>query len=227
MRIVSFYSDPDGSTYYSKHARRFREDADILKLPVTVKKMQNQGDYRKNCLRKPEFLKTMMQQMDGPILWVDIDSKIHKNDFGVFEQFESSVEFAAVAPPQAAAWWGIRASPLYLNNTDNTMHFLDEWIRRCRKALQDGEQVFDHEVLFTMEKWIKVQNMSYKIIIDPRYITWPGESNENTIIEIGMSDNEQKRETLKQLGVPDWKIDWQCRGDTFEDEVTNAETRNS
>ena len=227
MRIVSFYCDPEGTKYYSNHARRFREDADVLRMPVTVKKMQNQGDYRKNCLRKPEFLKTMLQQLDEPILWVDIDSKIHKNDFKVFENFENSVEFAAVSPKEYPAWQGIRASPLYLNNTDNTIYFLDEWIRRCREANENNEQVFDHEVLFTMKNWLKVQNMSFTIVADTRYCNWPGDANENTIIEIGMSDNEQKRETLKHLGVPDWKIDWQCRGDTFEEEVKNAETRNS
>ena len=217
MRIVSFYSDPEGTKYYSNHARRFREDADVLRIPVTVKKMQNQGDYRKNCLRKPEFLKTMIQQLDDAILWIDIDSKIHKNEFTVFENFRNSVEFAAVAPKEYPVWQGIRASPLYLNNTDNTIYFLDEWIRRCRKANENNEQVFDHEVLFTMKDWLKVQNMSFKIVADTRYCNWPGDANEDTIIEIGMSDNEQKRETLKHLGVPDWKIDWQCRGDTFED----------
>jgi len=214
MKIISYYSDIDGSCYYSNHYKRFMKDADALSIDCHIKKLASGLTYQENCLRKPETIKTILQEVKEPVLWVDIDSKIHRNAFLPFQQMSSSVVFGAVAP--APQWQAIKASPLYFNYSSSCFRFLDEWIRRCEEAKENNKTVFDHEVLFTMHSWLEEHRIKYNVIVDSHYCTWPGTANEYTIIEMGLSDNEQKRNILQTMNISEDKINWQCRGDTFE-----------
>ena len=213
MKIISYYADIDGKTYYSDHHRRFLKDAESLGISCRIENLNSGLSYQENCLRKPQTIKNILEKTKEPVLWVDIDSKIHKNDFRVFEEMDSSVTFSAVAP--APAWRAIKASPLYFNYSPTAISFLNEWIRRCNDAKVKGMKVFDHEVLFTMEKWMTENNCKYQIVVDGRYCVWPGTCNEHTIIEMGLSDNEQKRNILRGMNISEDKINWQCRGDMF------------
>ena len=44
------------------------------------------------------------------------------------------------------------------------------------------------------------------------YCTWPGNTNENTVIEMGLSDVESKKESLRKMGFDESKIEWQSVG---------------
>jgi hypothetical protein len=214
MKLISYYSDIAESSYYSDHYKRFVKDADLLGIKHHIENLGTGPSYQENCLRKPETIKRILQEIKEPVLWVDIDSKIHKNDFNIFYEMDSKVAFSAVAP--VPVWGAIKASPLYFNYSDSSISFLDEWIKRCKKAQSNGENVFDHEVLFTMQHWLREHNVGHNIVVNSRYCVWPGTSDENTIIEMGLSDNEQKRNILRGMNINEDKINWQCRGDTFK-----------
>ena len=44
------------------------------------------------------------------------------------------------------------------------------------------------------------------------YCTWPGDSNEHTVIEMGLSDVESKKESLRKMGFDESKIEWKSVG---------------
>ena len=50
LEIVSFYSDVDGNTYYSDHAKRLIKECDSLELQYDIKEKPSAGTYQKNCL---------------------------------------------------------------------------------------------------------------------------------------------------------------------------------
>ena len=98
MKIISYYSDIDGSCYYSNHYKRFMKDADTLGIDCHIEELTNGSTYQENCLRKPETIKSILQEVKESVLWVDIDSKIHRNAFLPIQQLPPSVVFGAVAP---------------------------------------------------------------------------------------------------------------------------------
>lgn len=214
MKIISYYADISGSTYYSDHYKRFLKDATSLGISCHIENLSSGFSYQENCLRKPETILSILKEIKEPVLWVDIDTKIHKNEFSVFDNIDKNTTFAAVSP--APFWRGIKASPLYFNYSTESIRFLEEWIDRCNKPQPHNKQFFDHEVLFTMEQWMKENGIKYNVIVDARYCVWGGSADENTIMEMGLSDNEQKRNILRGMNISESKIDWQCRGDTFE-----------
>jgi len=71
-------------------------------------------------------------------------------------------------------------------------------------------ECFDHEVLFHAVQIAA----SYSTIafLNETYCTWPGKENENTVILMGLSDNESKKDSLKKMGMCDKVIEHQTVG---------------
>ena len=94
---------------------------------------------------------------------------------------------------------GMKASPLYFNYNEKSMFFLDEWINRSEQVLSEMDVNFDHEVLFEV-----VASCSEVVtygVFPPTYCVWPQQVDENTVIEMGMSDVPDKIEVLKKMGI--------------------------
>ena len=48
--------------------------------------------------------------------------------------------------------------------------------------------------------------------VGKEYCTWPKEQNEETVIMMGLSDVESKKENLRAMGISEGKIEWQSVG---------------
>jgi hypothetical protein len=48
------------------------------------------------------------------------------------------------------------------------------------------------------------------------YCTWPGTVTEDTVIEMGLSDVESKKDSLRKMGFDEDKIEWQSVGLKYE-----------
>ena len=44
------------------------------------------------------------------------------------------------------------------------------------------------------------------------YCTWPGDSIGDTVIEMGLSDVDSKKDSLRKMGFDEGKIEWQSVG---------------
>ena len=67
--VISFYSDIDGKTYYSDHAKRLTEQLIRFNVPHDIREKPSLGTYQKNCLSKPAFIYqfgTLIDKEDGP-----------------------------------------------------------------------------------------------------------------------------------------------------------------
>ena len=88
---------------------------------------------------------------------------------------------------------GVKASPIFINNTTNAEEFLISWVKNAEITLQENMKHFDHES-------------------GPEYCAWPKSQNENTVIMMGLSDVESKKVNLRAMGISEESIEWQSVG---------------
>ena len=206
--LISFYSDIEDKTYYSDNADRLREECKSLDIQCSIQHKESLGTYQLNCLSKPQFILDMLNEFQQPLLWMDVDSKLHKTP-DIFDQFDESVDMVVATANGMLS--GMKASPLYFNNTDNAKEFINAWIESTKDILENKVGVFDHEPLFGLiPMFIKEMNIQY---VGPEYCIWPGHTNENSYITMGLADAESKKESLRSLGMSEDLIKWQTPGD--------------
>jgi len=205
--LISFYSDIEDRTYYSDHAKRLISECEALEIPYDIRHKESLGSYQLNCLSKPQYILNMLEGLNRPVLWMDIDSKIHK-PLDIFDQFEEDVDMVLATANGMLS--GIKASPLYFGNTENAKNFIRAWIAAGKDILENDKGVFDHEPLFPLvEHFNKMINMRF---VGPEYCIWPGHTNENTCVTMGLADAETKKEALRSLGMDESLIEWQSPG---------------
>ena len=105
---------------------------------------------------------------------------------------------------------GLKASPIFVGATPNSEIFLENWILNTRKALELDKKYFDHEPLFGLvNMFMKQMKIAF---VGKEYCAWPKEQNEETVIMMGLSDVESKKENLRAMGISEGKIEWQSVG---------------
>ena len=141
--VISFYSDIDGKTYYSDHAKRLSQQLDALRIPYDIQEKPSLGTYQKNCLSKPQYIYKMLVEKQRPIIWLDIDSDVRKS-LNIFDNFEGNTDLAVAC--STTKLHAAKASPIYLAFNSKTLEFLQHWNSMARQMMNNG-QWFDHEAL--------------------------------------------------------------------------------
>jgi len=206
--VISFYSDLDGSTYYSDHAKRLKNQLDRLGLRSDIREKKSLGSYQKNCLSKPQFIYYMLVQKQQPILWLDVDSDVRQS-LNVFDLFQDNTDlaFTCSLPKLYAA----KASPIYLAFNSKVVEFLQHWIHVAKNFEETGKW-FDHEALLGIINKFYTQEGFRMKFVGPEYCVWPGEEAANSVIVMGLADVESKKQSLRELGVNEEAIAWQSPG---------------
>jgi len=215
--LVTFFADIDGRTYYSDHAKRFIKNCKDLNIPFMVRELQSKGDYRANCLSKPRFLYEMIKEINIPFVWMDVDSIIHQQ-LNVFDELAPNCDLAFAFPKvptnEDKSIALPKASPIFINNTGQTIEFLWEWVQEADKVKQKNIPVFDHEILVSL--FLKKIGKIRIGCLPLGYCIWPGSDyNGEKYITMGLADSESKQNTLKQLGFDDDAIAYQSVGNKF------------
>lgn len=210
--IVSFYADIDGGTYYSDHAKRLKENCDSHNIPSDIRQLPSRGSYRLNCLTKPDFLLSMMEEKRKPFVWMDVDSIIH-DELKIFDDKENvcDVIFAYQSLTPHLVVQKPKASPIYLNNNKIVYEFVSTWVRLCDENARGGStKVFDHEILIgeVIPQFIKKLRIG---VLPINYAIWPGShipSNMKPYITMGIADNASKEKSLVEMGMNKDSIDY-------------------
>lgn len=203
--IVSFYCDIDGRTYYSDHARRLRINCNENSIPHDVRELQSRGEYRLNCLAKPRFILSVLEEKKKPFVWMDVDSRIHA-ELSAFDELEDKcdVGFAYQGFPPNVNPHLPKASPIYVNYRQIVIDFLNYWIERCEfNEMNLGQKVFDHEIL--MGEVLPEFLPKMKIAMLPiSYAIWPGSvlpGGVKPMITMGIADGDSKEKSLREMGL--------------------------
>ena len=81
-KIVSFYCDVDGSSFYSDCANAMISKCTQLSIPHEIRHRQFGSNWIANVLAKPTFLLEMYNELTQPFLWVDVDCIIGELNYG-------------------------------------------------------------------------------------------------------------------------------------------------
>jgi hypothetical protein len=225
--IVSYFSDVGDSTYYSDHGKRLSKELEKLGDRYSIVGLKGHDDYRANCLSKPLFIREMYHKYKQNIVWLDVDSLVHKS----LDMFDWCLEKAKVAcvshhgahqkvAPQQVTM--MKASPIGFQYCDEVTTFIDGWVDDCQNDAKNGGNRFDHEVL--LENTLpRFADMLTFILLDNRWCRWPGLTDSDTYITMGLADNESKRKGLIDMGVTGDTLNNQLVGnDRMERDYENA-----
>jgi hypothetical protein len=206
--VISFFSDIDGKTYYSDHAKRLAFQLSSLNIPFDIREKPSQGSYQKNCLSKPGFIYRMLVEKQKPVLWLDIDSDVRKS-LDVFDRFTGTTDIAVACSTNKLH--AAKASPIYFSFNSKVLEFLQHWMQLSNQMANTGKW-FDHETLIgLLHSFYQKEGFSMKFV-GPEYCVWPGHENQNSIIVMGLADVDSKKEALKTLGMSEDLIAWQSPG---------------
>ena len=208
MKIITFYCDVDGRNYYTQCAKNLEKMCEEFDIDIEMTEKESRGNYRDNCLSKPSFILEKLSQFKEPVCWVDVDTVFKKRPDAFYHcpLDEVDVVFASAN----AKFGGIKASPIVFNYNETSVYFLKTWIRECARVRAVEDKYFDHETLF---KVISDTRDSVKFgLFDGTYCVWPGFTDENTVIEMGLSDVDSKIKGLRIMGFEEELIKWQTTG---------------
>ena len=225
--IVSYFSDVGDSTYYSDHGKRLSKELETLGDRYSIVGLKGHNDYRANCLSKPLFIREMYHKYKQNIVWLDVDSLVHKS----LEMFDWCLERAKitcashhnvhqkVAPQQVTM---MKASPIGFQYCDEVTEFIDAWVIDCQDDAKNGGNNFDHEVLLSKTLPEFANKLSF-MLLDNRWCCWPGRTDPDTYITMGLADNESKRKGLINMGLTGDTLNCQLVGnDRMERDYENA-----
>lgn len=214
--VVSFYADIDGRTYYSDHAVRLKKNCDDLNIPHDIRPMESRGEYRLNCLAKPKFIKSMMQEKKKPFIWIDVDSLIHEELYAYDElQNQCDIGFAYQAVLPNVPLQYPKASPIYLNYTPVIEEFLNFWIQSCEENEKNTQiKVFDHEILMNVVLPVFIPKLRIGVF-GINYAIWPGTPiphGMKPMITMGIADGQSKEKSLREMGMTESNIKFNLVG---------------
>jgi hypothetical protein len=182
-------------------------------MPHDIRELPSLGEYRLNCLAKPKFILDVLMEKKKPFVWMDVDSILH-DELKVFDEMEGNCDigFAYQAIISNLNLSIPKASPIYVSYNDLVIEFLNFWITSCEENIKSTTQqkVFDHEILMAFVLPIYLPKL--KIAALPiNYAIWPGThipQGMNPMITMGISDNESKEQSLREMGLTQERIDY-------------------
>ena len=132
MKIVSFYCDIDGKTYYSNCAEILRENCEIMGYDNMIVSRCYGDTWIENVRAKPLFIKEMLETFNEDIIMLDVDSEITRKF------------------PKAKYGWGVMlrqdGSPHdfihCIKNTAVNYDFVCEWIKEVETTTGGSHSAF-------------------------------------------------------------------------------------
>jgi hypothetical protein len=220
-KVISYFCDVDpGVNYYTEHGRLFIENMKNLDIPHHVEEIQSFGTYRANCLYKPQFILKCMNEFKCPILWLDIDSYVHKK-LDMFDDINAEVVFATNSINEHGHFIP-KASPIWLSQSENSYNFINKWIDKCNYYLKYDKKFFDHEIMLEVLEEVNIAKaiLNYNFCVFPETIRDPSkeilrERGFDPVITMGISDGISKRNGLRDMGQPEEMIQANSSGQTY------------
>lgn len=126
MKIVSFYCDVDNSTYYSDSAKKLSAACDSLGISYDFRNINHSDTWIENTRFKPSFILQMLNELNEDLIWLDIDSMVHKKiDFNISNNWLSTYNENDGYPHSFAH---------IIKNNKSNKRFIEKWIRKINES---------------------------------------------------------------------------------------------
>lgn len=134
--LVAFWGDSEGTgEFYESASKRLVRACEDYRVPYLIEHAPEASEgYLAATRFKPTFLKRAMAQVDGPVLYTDVDSILMAGP--VFDRAPETPRYALTATGHPAGHL------FYLPQVDHVHELIDEWIEKC-----EGWPGGDHSAL--------------------------------------------------------------------------------
>ena len=159
FNVISYYTDVDllKSTYYRDNYLRLKDELEKHNILYSIDNLISKNDYMENCLRKPRFILEKIQQLNTPVLWMDIDCHIQEfphdfidNEYDICVSVRERRQNGEIIPESCF---------IYFNNTPSSISFIKDFVNHSEKATRD----LDHLILIDLYNYyIKTENIKIK-----------------------------------------------------------------
>lgn len=133
MKLVSFYCDVDGKSFYSDNAIRLKKQCDDLNQESLILNEDFGGEWIDNVRAKPIFLLKIMNELDEDFFWLDVDCSLHKKiDFNLDVNWMS--DMINLNKPHDYVH--------FIKNNESNKLFLIKWIKEIEERKRGSHTAF-------------------------------------------------------------------------------------
>jgi hypothetical protein len=201
--IISFYA---GAKHYYDAAIQLRTDCEALGLRHSIVELEvpTHFDWGQICRLKIGFYLDRLEQLDTPVLWIDVDSRIRRAPdiltgcrFDLVGYARHQRYIRDYDRYYSARFW--LPGVIYFNNSPRARRFLQYAAKIERESSVGGSDDY-----FLEEAWKSFNEHMSVGFLPPQTLAWnPQEVNDETIVEIGLSKNASAfAKTMEQHVAP-------------------------
>ena len=117
--IIAFYTENEP---YISEVKILVHSLKKLNLKYKIVKYKPFQSWEQNCAIKPSFIKRMRKEIDGPLLYVDVDAIIHFNPWQYLHKYTCDI---GVSITQKG---NLQSGTIYLSDTQGARNAIEKWI---------------------------------------------------------------------------------------------------
>lgn len=152
--IVSYHAGPG----YAEEATLLIKTLEQFDLAYEVEAVTDLGLWSYMTSHKPTFLLKKMEQIEGPVVWVDCDARIRQYPT-LFDELTSDIDVAVAY----RAGHELLSGTVWLSNTDSSKRLVSEWKELCDRRPEVWDQRhlsniirgYNHAILPEQYTWIR------------------------------------------------------------------------
>jgi len=122
--IISFYTR---AWLYPNYAIKMRVACKVLGLEHHIVSREDAGGWVANTRMKPQFIYEAIQELQRPVLWIDVDGTILHIPELLREGYPFDFAARKMGKHRDRTW---QVGTLYFNYTPESLAFLKEWNRK-------------------------------------------------------------------------------------------------
>lgn len=188
--IISFYTP---TWEYEQHAIRLIAECEELGLPYHIKKLEPLGTWMDNTRLKSKFIYDTMNELDCPILWIDVDGSIYKQPSFLNNVTEDFIGRHQRTGPKRM--WHV--GTMFFNNTENCKKMINEWYELCKIGTGTDEAAF--EVIWqTMADQLTFKELPEEYF---EILAWNKLPSANAVIAHRLSTDPSKMELKRRNAI--------------------------
>jgi hypothetical protein len=186
--FITFYSDDVNSNYYKSSFHNLEKTFKKFNLELYGEQIPYNREYKNMCLFKPSFILKCLNHFNRNIIWIDADTTL-KN---IPVEFEDNIH-DIIGATHSSGFENIKASPIFLKNSDFIKQFILSWKTECDYAIENNLDDLDHDILKRKIIPIYKDKIKYKVL--------GNEYCNGYYIENGLSKSISKTKVLKQMKI--------------------------
>jgi len=191
--VISFYTP---TWEYPNYATKMEVACKTMGLESYIVHVRDTGDWITNTRIKPKFIYEALQELQRPVLWIDVDGTL----VSVPELFKEEYPFDFAARKMAShrdrIW---QVGTLYFNYTPAALAFLEEWNKRLKDDTWSDELSLDD---MWKEQGKEVQNLRVDELPKEYFQMLRGDNTQplrNSVICHRASKGVSKMQTMKRM----------------------------